>query len=58
MEERRAHSRVNQPPIKVITSEIRSVQEPLGHRGVKTTMIYAHVLNRSPAGVRSPVDGL
>ena len=25
---------------------------------VKTTMIYTHVLNRGPAGVRSPVDGL
>jgi hypothetical protein len=23
-----------------------------------TTMIYAHVVNRGPAGVRSPVDGL
>lgn len=24
----------------------------------KTTMIHAHVLNRGPSGVRSPVDGL
>jgi integrase len=58
MEERRAHSRINQPPIKVITSEIRTVQELLGHRDVKTTMIDTHVLNRGPAGVRSPVDAL
>ena len=28
-----------------------------GHNDVKTTMIYTHVLNRGPAGVRSPVDG-
>jgi hypothetical protein len=58
MEESRAHSGINQPPIKVITSDIRAVQELLGYRDVKTTMIYTHVLNRGPAGVRSPVDGL
>ncbi len=36
--------------------DIRTVQELLGHKDVKTTMIYTRVLNRSGKAVRSPLD--
>jgi integron integrase len=39
-------------------SDIRTVQELLGHNSVETTMIYTHVAKvRGVAGVRSPLDG-
>ena len=39
-------------------ADIRTVQELLGHKDVKTAMIYTHVMNRPGIAVRSPVDAL
>jgi integron integrase len=38
--------------------DIRTVQMLLGHRDVRTTMLYTHVLRRGGWGVRSPADAM
>jgi len=38
------------------SSDIRTIQELLGHSDIRTTMIYTHVARKNTLGVKSPLD--
>jgi len=40
------------------STDIRQIQELLGHKSVETTMVYTHVVRELKTKARSPLDAL
>jgi len=39
-------------------TDIRTVQELMGHADIRTTQIYLHLMKKPGLGIKSPLDGL
>ncbi len=42
--------------VRAAGTDIWTIQTLLGHKDVRTTMIYTHIVDRGPLGVVSPLD--
>lgn len=47
---------MSEPQLLESGTDIRTIQQLLGHNDLRTTMLYPHVVERGALGARSPLD--